>query len=163
MSATGSASWACTTRVHSTLSRASVPLTLSARRYGRFFNRSRRGNGQFPELLERSLVLSIGAEVVPRFDLVQRPLRPCLDRVEEADEEVNRERADVDLILCDRHALEELLFDLSTEPEHLSGILEHQLEGGDDLVLGPQRRYEETDHGLEVHGERGDRRGEPLS
>src|SRR5918995_6399662 len=164
MSATGSASWACTTRVHSTLSRASVPLTLSARRYGRFFNRSRRGNGQFPELLERSLVLSIGAEVVPRFDLVQRPLGPRLDRVEEADEEVNRERADVDLILCDCHALEELLLDLSTEPEHLSGIVEHQLEGRDDLLLGPQRRYEETDHGrLEVHGERGDRRGEPRS
>src|SRR5215216_3681787 len=125
-------------------------------RHRRCFYRSRRGNGQFPELLEGSLVLSIGAEVVPRSDLVQRPLRPRLDRVEEADEEVNRERADVDLILCDCHALEELLLDLSTEPEHLSRIGEHQLEGGDDLVLGPQRGYEETDHCLEVHGERGD-------
>src|SRR5919197_674207 len=80
--------------VRNTLSRASVPLTLSAGRYRRCFDRCRRRNGQFPELLEGSLVLSIGAEVVPRFDLVQRPLRPRLDRVEEADEEVNRERAD---------------------------------------------------------------------
>src|SRR6266511_3010963 len=67
--------------VRSTLSRASVPLTLSAGRYGRCFYRSGRGSGQFPELLEGSLVLSIGAEVVPRFDLVERPLRPRLDRV----------------------------------------------------------------------------------
>jgi putative flavoprotein involved in K+ transport len=27
------------------------------------------------------------------------------------------------------------------------GIVDDQLQGGDDLVLGSQRRYEETDHG----------------
>src|SRR5918996_1254238 len=108
-------------------------------------------------------VVAVGAEVVPRFDLRERSLRPRLDGIEEADEEVHRKGADVDLILSDRDPVEELLFDLSPEPKHLPSIVSDLMERGDDLFFGPDRSNEDTDHGLEIHGERGHRSGEPFT
>ena len=71
--------------------------------------------------------------------------------------------ADVDLILSDGDALEELLFDLPSEPEHLPNIVSDLIERRDNLLFGPDRSNEETDHGLEIHGERRHRSREPFT
>src|ERR671919_1819702 len=111
---------------------------LGARWHRRLLHRSRDGNRELSDLVECALVLSIGAEVVPRFDLFEGSFRPRVDGVEEADEEVHRQGADVDLILGDRDPFEELLFDLSRETEHLPCVVSYLIEGCEDLLLAAE-------------------------
>ena len=72
---------------------------------------TRCGCGELGKDLQAAVVLPVGGEVLPALDLGEGPLGPAVDGVEEADEEVDGQRPDVDLVLRYSPAVEELPFD----------------------------------------------------
>ena len=68
------------------------------------------------------VLLLRGQEIVPALDLCEGAFGPCLDGIQEADEEVDDKGSDVDLVLGDVDAVDELLLYLAGEFEHLVGI-----------------------------------------
>ena len=93
-------------------------------------------------------------QVLPAIDLRERPLGPVVDGVKQAHEEVDGERADVDLVLQRCPPFQELMSHGAAEAKHLLGLVTHLLERGDDLLLRAEWRDEEPDHRLEIHRER---------